>query len=314
MNDFPRIVFMGTPEIAQFILKGLIDENYNIVGVVSQTDKPKGRKGIISPTPTKEVALENNIPCFQPIKIKSDYDFLKELKPDLIITCAYGQIVPNEVLEIPTFGSINVHGSLLPKYRGASPIQQALINGDLVTGVTIMEMIDRMDAGRMYAKEEVVIDNDNYTSLYEKIGKAGLHCLLKMLPQFIQDKINHKDIGIVQDEKEVTFCGKIKKEDEHLSLSFSCDEFVNMVNALSYTPGGYLLYDNQIFKILRAKKVNNLVNKQIGEIVEANKNGILLQLKDGQISLLEVQKQGKSKMDYKSYLNGDHNMLGKVLK
>ena len=149
-----RIVYMGTPSLSSYILEGLINNGYNIVGLVSQEDKPVGRKGLIEPTPTKQIALKYNIPVFQPHKIRLDYEFMKELKPDLIVTCAYGQILPQGLLDIPTLGSINVHGSLLPKYRGASPIQQALINGDKKSGVTIIEMIDKMDAGDMLDKEE----------------------------------------------------------------------------------------------------------------------------------------------------------------
>ena len=311
MNQYPRIVYMGTPEISSYILEGLINNGYNIVGVIAQVDKPVGRKGLIQKVPTKIVAEKYNIPVYQPIKIRNDYQFLNEINPDLIITCAYGQIVPQGLLDIPNLGSINVHGSLLPKYRGASPIQQALINNDSITGVTIMEMIDKMDAGKMYYKKEIVIDEDeNYTSLYDKMKKAGLEALLEMLPDYIEGKIE----GIEQDEESVTFCSKITKEQEHLSLEVTCDQFIGLVKGLSYTPGAYLLLDEQIFKILKAKKANDLVTGKIGEIVQADKFGLLLQLKDGQVSLLEVQKQGKSKMDYKSFVNGNKQILTKVLK
>lgn len=306
-----RIVFMGTPEIGAKILKGLIDNNYNVVGVVTQPDKPVGRKGIITSCPTKNVAVNHNIPVYQPSKIKDDFDFLYDIKPDVIITCAYGQIVPKALLDIPSIGSINVHGSLLPKYRGASPIQQALIHGDKITGATIMEMIDKMDAGDMYDKEEVVInDNDNYTSLYEKVGDAGLVALLRMLPKYINKMI----IGEKQDENQVTFCKKITKEEEHLSLDYTKEEFINMVKGLSEVPGGYLLYNDLVFKIFDARIENDIVSHQIGEIVEANKKRLLLQLKNGQIALLKVQKQGKSKMDYKSFINGENKILGSILK
>ena len=306
-----RIVFMGTPEIGAKILKGLIDNNYNVVGVVTQPDKPVGRKGIITSCPTKNVAINHNIPVYQPLKIKDDFDFLYDIKPDVIITCAYGQIVPQALLDIPSIGSINVHGSLLPKYRGASPIQQALIHGDKITGATIMEMIDKMDAGEMYDKEEVVInDNDNYTSLYEKVGDAGLVALLRMLPIYINKMI----IGEKQDENQVTFCKKISKEEEHLSLDYTKEEFINMVKGLSEVPGGYLLYNDLVFKIFDARIENDIVSHQIGEIVEANKKRLLLQLKNGQIALLKVQKQGKSKMDYKSFINGENKILGSILK
>ena len=162
MKEYPRIIYMGTPEIASYILEGLISNEYNIVGIVSQEDKPVGRKGILTPPPVKVVGEKFNIPVFQPKKIREDYSFIKELNPDLIITCAYGQIVPKGLLDIPQLGSINVHGSLLPKYRGASPIQQSLINGDSISGVTIMEMISEMDAGTMYHKKEVKLKRHKY--------------------------------------------------------------------------------------------------------------------------------------------------------
>lgn len=311
MKKNPRIVFMGTPEIASFILEGLINNNYNIVGVIAQIDKPVGRKAIIEEVPTKVIAKKYNIPVFQPIKIRIDYDFLKELKPDLIITCAYGQIVPQGLLDIPSLGCINVHGSLLPKYRGASPIQQALINNDLETGVTIMEMIDKMDAGKMYYKKSVLIEEeDNYSSLYDKIKKIGLEALLEMLPDYIEGKIK----GEEQNESLVSTCSKITKEQEHLSLDFSVEQFLGYVKGLSYHPGGYLFLDDQIFKILKAKKLNTLTTHKIGEIVQADKHGLILQLKDGQISLIEVQKPGKNRMDYKSFVNGNKQILGKILK
>lgn len=306
-----KIVFMGTPEIGAKILKGLLDNKCNVVGVVTQPDKPVGRKGIITPCPTKIVALENNINVYQPVKIKDDFEFLKELKPDVIITCAYGQIVPEDLLKIPSIGSINVHGSLLPKYRGASPIQQSLIHGDKETGATIMEMIYKMDAGMMYEKEVISIDTkDNYSSLYEKVGDAGLKALLRMLPEYLNGNKN----GEEQNEDDVVFCKKISKENEHLSLEYSKEEFINWVRGLSENPGGYLLYNDQVFKILEAKVLNDVVSHQIGEIVEANKNSLTLQLKNGQISLLKVQKQGKAKMDYKSFVNGESKILGSILK
>ena len=311
MKEYPRIVFMGTPEIASYILQGLIDLEYNIVGVVAQEDKPVGRKGIIKPVPTKEVALKYDIPVYQPKKIRLDYEFMKEVNPDLIITCAYGQIVPQGLLDIPKLGCINVHGSLLPKYRGASPIQQALIHNDKEAGITIMGMIDKMDAGRMYYKKSTLLDPlENYTSLYKKMAEMGLVALKEMLPDYIEGKIE----GEVQDENLVTSCRKISKEEEHLSLDYTCEEFIGYVKGLSYTPGAYLLLDEQIFKILMARKLNDKVSHQVGEIVEADKNGLVLQLKDGQIELLEVQKQGKNKMDYKSFVNGNKQILGKILK
>ena len=311
MKEYPRILFMGTPEIAKEILLSLIENDYNVVGVLTQKDKEVGRKRIMTPPPAKVVALEHNIPVYQVEKLRLEYQQILDLDFDLIVTCAYGQIVPTCILDKPKLGSINVHGSLLPKYRGASPIQTSLINGDKVTGVTIMEMIDKMDAGKMFAKKEVIIDeDDNYTSLTKKITDAGKSCLIEMLPSYIEGKIK----GEEQDETLVSFCHKIKKEDEKLSLNYTCDEFVNYVRGLSETPGGYLLYNEQILKIFKAKKINNKTSNEVGKIVNADKTGLTLQLKDGQVNLLELQKQGKSKMDYKSFVNGDKNILNSYLK
>lgn len=305
-----KIVYMGTPELSAKIFEGLISEGYNIVALIAQEDKPVGRKGLIKPVPTKEVALRYNIPVFQPRKIKDDYSFLKEINPDLIITCAYGQIVPQGLLDIPRLGCINVHGSLLPKYRGASPIQQALINGDLKTGVTIMEMISKMDAGDMFIKEVFDIDNkDNYTSLCDKIANAGISALLKVVPNII----NGTAIKEKQDESLVTYCSKIKKEDEHLDLSLTNIEVVNMIRALSETPGSNVLLDGQVFKIYEAE-ISSLNEGEIGQIIRADKTGLIVKTGKGSIKLLQVQKQGKKKMDYKSFINGEKNLLGKILK
>ncbi len=311
MKDYPRIVFMGTPEIAAHILTGLLNENYRVIGVIAQEDKPIGRKKIVEPVPTKKVALEKNIPVFQPRRIRLDYEFVRELQPDLIVTCAYGQIIPQELIDIPRLGCINVHGSLLPKYRGASPIQQALISGDRITGVTILEMTAKMDAGKMlYKKEIAVAEDENYTSLYQKIASLGLQALLEMLPDYVAGKI----AGEVQDESLVSTCKKISKEEEHLSLNYSCKEFVGYVKGLSYSPGGYLLYGTEVFKILRAEIVNARVDGEVGQVVSMDKNGMILQLKDGQVSLLEVQRQGKKRMNAADFINGNKQMYRALLK
>ena len=314
MKEYPRIIYMGTPKLSSYILEGLINEGYNIIGVVTQEDRPVGRKGIMTPPPVKETALKYDIPVFQVKKIRDDYSFVEEKKPDLIITCAYGQLVPQGLLNIPPLGCLNVHGSLLPKYRGASPIQQALINGDEESGVTIMEMIFRMDAGKMFHKKVVdVLVDDNYDSLSEKIKKIGLEALLEMLPGYIEKKLQNIQFGEEQDENLVTKCGKITKEQEHLSLDFTKEQFLNWVRGLSENPGGYVLLDNQVFKILKAKIHSSKVTGKVGEIVQADKNGLILQLKDGQIALLEVQKQGKNKMDYKSFVNGNRDLVGEIV-
>lgn len=306
-----KLIFMGTPNISAHVFEGMINEGYNFVALISQPDRPVGRKGILEKTPTKLVAEKYNIPVFQPEKIRKDYDFIKQLKPDLIITLAYGQIVPQGLLDIPPLGCLNLHGSLLPKYRGAAPIQYALINQEKVTGMTLMEMIDKMDAGKMYGFEEIIIDeNDNCTSLFAKMGEAAKKLIIEKLPLYINGQL----LGIEQDENLVTFAPSIKSEKEHLDVSLRKEEILGWIRALSDHPGAYLYLDEAKFKIYKAKIVSDEITHQIGEIVQSDKNGLIIQLSNGKISLLDIQKEGKKRMDYKSFINGNQGLLGKILK
>lgn len=306
-----RVIFMGTPDISAKVLQGLIDNGYNIVALIAQPDRPVGRKKIIEPVPTKVVAEKYNIPVYQPVKIRKEFDFVYDLKPDVIVTLAYGQIVPQALLDIPKLGAINLHGSLLPKYRGAAPIQYALMNNDKVSGMTLMRMVKEMDAGEMYDKEEVEISlEDNSTSLFEKMGDAALRLILRALPKYLNGEL----VGVPQDESLVSFCPTIKPEEEKLDLNKSKEEIFGYIRALSDLPGAYLYLDNEKFKIYKSQIISNEIIGQVGEIVKADKNGLHLQLKDGVLSLLEVQKEGKKRMDYKSFLNGNQGLLGKVLK
>lgn len=306
-----RVVFMGTPSISAKVFQAMIEDGYHFVGLIAQPDRPVGRKGELEKVPTKVVAESYNIPVFQPVKIRKEYDFVKELNPDIIITLAYGQIVPQGLLDIPKYGCLNLHGSLLPKYRGAAPIQFSLINNEKVTGMTLMEMIDKMDAGRMYAKKEVVIeDSDNTTSLFEKMGDAAKELILEALPKYIDGELP----GEVQDESLVTFCPTIKPEQEKINLELTAKEIYGWIRGLSDQPGAYFLLDDLKLKVFKAQVVNDSVTGQIGEIVRADKGGLVVQCKDGQIALQEVQKEGKKRMDYKSFLNGNQGLLGKILK
>ena len=305
-----KVIFMGTPNISAYVLKAMIEDGYNIIGVIAQPDKPVGRKGELEKVPTKVVAESFNIPLFQPLKIRNDFEFVKELNPDVIITLAYGQIVPQGLLDIPKYGCLNLHGSLLPKYRGAAPIQYALINGDKVTGMTLMEMVKAMDAGKMYAKKEVIIDEeDNATTLFDKMAVAAKDLILEKLPLYIDGKLP----GEEQDESLVSFCPTIKPEQEKLSLDYGVNQMLGWIKGLSDHPGAYLLLENQKFKIYKAKIYSSNVTGEVGQIVQADKRGLILQCKDGELALLEVQKEGKKRMDYKSFLNGNQNILGKKL-
>lgn len=306
-----RIIFMGTPKIASIILEGLIDANYNICLVVTNKDAYKGRKNVLTPSEVKQVALKHNIEVFQPESIKKDYQRIVDVDADLIVTCAYGQIVPKGVLDAVKIGSINVHGSLLPSLRGASPIQSALFLGLKKTGVTIMEMVEKMDAGRMYAKKEVeILEDDNYTSLYDKIALAGKELLLEILPSYINKTINFEE----QEEKMATFCKKILSEDEHLSLYDDIDTFVNKVRGLSLTPGGYLLLNDKKFKILKCEKYSLEHRVEVGRLIKENKKTLLLQIQGGLVKLNMVQKESKNVMDACSFLNGERDLNSLILK
>lgn len=305
-----NLLFMGTPEISAYVFEQMILDGYHFVGLVAQPDHPVGRKGIIKKVPTKVIAEKYNIPVFQPIKIRKDFSFMDNLKVDLVITLAYGQIVPQGFLDIPRFGCLNLHGSLLPKLRGASPVQTALINNEKVTGVTLMEMVAAMDAGRMYGKKEVIIEeDDNATSLFKKISEAAKDLVLELLPKYVNGELE----GIPQNEEEVTFCSLIKPEQEKLDLSKDILEVYGYIRGLSDEPGAYLYLDNQKLKIFKAKIANDLVTAEVGTIVQADKRGLLLQCQNGQLAILELQKEGKKRMDYKAFINGNQNLLGTKL-
>ena len=303
-----RILYMGTPQISANVLEELIMDGFNIVGVVAQEDQPVGRKAIITEVPTKVVAKRFNIPVYQPHKIRLDYEFVKEINPDLILTMAYGQIVPQGLLDIPKLGCLNLHGSILPKYRGAAPIQRAIMNGETETGVTLMEMVDKMDAGKMYGvKKCYIFPEDNYTSLCEKIFVCAVRAVREFLPKYIAGELK----GEEQDESKVTFADKIKPETEKLSLDYGVDQFINYVRGMSEEPGAYVLLEGQKFKIFKAAKVNQNIDGPVGTLF-INK-GVYLKLKDGVIELNEVQMAGKKKMDGKSFANGSRQIDGKIV-
>ncbi|MEG2270173.1 MAG: methionyl-tRNA formyltransferase [Bacilli bacterium] len=303
-----RIIFLGTPDIAAYVLEALINDNYNIIGIVSQEDKEKSRKGVLLETPTKMIGKKYNIPVYQFDKIRLHVEEVAALKPDLILTLAYGQLVSQEILDIPSLGCINLHGSLLPKYRGAAPIQRVLFNGEKETGFTLMQMIKQMDAGLMYKKLMIKIDDsENFSSLYEKMKECAKDLILSSLSQYIEGKL----VGISQDESEATFAPKILKEDEKMDINMNCTDFINKIRALSYKPGGYLLLDNEIIKIFKVHYLNDKKSCENGTIILADKTGIAVQLEDGVIMIDELQRQQKKMMKASDFINGYPNLKGK---
>lgn len=294
-----RVVFMGTPTFAVPVLEKLL-ENTNVVLVVSQPDKEVGRKKIKQVTPVKEVALKHHIPVFQPEKIRKDYEPIVASNPDLIITCAYGQIIPEVLLNLPKIGAFNVHASLLPKYRGGAPIHWALINGEKQTGVTIMYMDKGMDTGDMISK--VIYDikpEDNVGTLHEVLSSLGANLLIETLPSII----NHTNEREKQDETKASYAYNIKREDERLDLNKSGEEVINKIRGLNPFPTANILVNGEEFKILEASFVPHL-NTAPGKVREVTKNSIGIDVLDGTIYVTYLKPFGKKAMNAKDYLNG----------
>lgn len=303
-----RAVFMGTPDFAVTILKNIIDV-LDIILVVSQPDKQVGRKKILTSSPVKEYALLKGIEVFTPSKLKNEYDKIIELNPDIIITCAYGQIVPKIILDLPKYGCINVHGSLLPKWRGGAPIQRSIMNGDDKTGITIMYMDEKLDSGDIISKREIDIEiNDNYYSLSAKLEKIGAELLLDTLPSII----NGTNDRIKQDESLVTYAPIISKEDEIIDFNKTKKEIYDLIRALNPCPGAYFMLEGKRIKVYKVKMGDSLGNKStINNIYE---DGIGIGVKDGEIILLEIKPEGKNKVTIKNYLNGKNKERLKGMK
>lgn len=305
-----KIVFMGTPDFAVPVLRGLI-ENYEVVGVVSQPDKRVGRHQELKATPIKEVALEYDIPVFQPIKIREDYQDILALNPDMIVTCAYGQIIPKEILDYPRLGCINVHASLLPKLRGGAPIHKAIIDGYAKTGITIMYMDVGMDTGDMISKVEVpILDSDNLESLHDKLSIAGTKLLLDTLPSIFSGT-NERE---AQNPDDVTYAYNIKREEERIDFNKSSRDVFNLIRGLSPIPCSNAILDGKEIKIYSSEIVKEKYSGKCGEIVDVNKEGIVVSCLDGTILLKEIKPFGKNKMSAYSYANGigKANLIGKV--
>lgn len=301
-NTDLKVLYMGTPNMSALVLSSLIDAKFNVVGLVCQADKEVGRDHEAPLVPTKQVAVQHGIPVFQPHKIRVDFDFAKTLDFDVIVTMAYGQIIPQGLLDLAKVGCVNLHGSLLPKYRGAAPIQRAIMNQEKVTGVTLMKMVAAMDAGEMYDKEEVNIDsNDTYSLLANKISFVASKLIVKDLLKYANGELK----GVEQNEKEVTIANKIKPEDEHLPLFKNVEATTAYVRGLSEEPGAYVLLNDKKLKIYHASVFNHEIIRAVGEIIP-NKKHLLIQLYDGQMELNIVQLEGKKKMDGASFLNGAH--------
>ena len=311
MNKDIKIVFMGTPDFSVPVLDALI-KNYNVVAVVTQPDKQVGREGKIKMTPVKELALEHNIPVLQPERLRKEYQMVLDYEPDIIITCAYGQIVPKEIIDYPKYKCVNVHASLLPHHRGGAPIHRAIIEGDKETGITIMHMDYGMDNGDIIEQSVIEItDTDTAETLFDKLSNLGASFLMEVLPKILSNNIN----PIKQNEEEATFSYNIKPEDEIVDFSKTAKEVYNQIRGLNSWPVAYTTLDNKRMKIWESKIGDKSTNKEAGTITNTSNDGIHVQTKDKEIILTVIQPEGKKRMNAKDYLNGikKEELIGKKL-
>ena len=316
-----KYIFFGTPEFAAIVLEKLINTGYIPEAVICNPDEPVGRKQILTSPPVKSFIIEHgtwNIKIFQPIKLDSSFKFqVSGLKPDLAIVAAYGKILPKEILEIPKHGFINVHGSLLPKYRGASPIQAAILNGDKETGITIMKIDEEMDHGPLLGKSEIRISkSETFESLSQKLAISGAELLVKTIPDYISGKIK----PIEQDHSKATYTEIIKREDGKIDWSKSAEEIERMMRAFYPWPTAWAIWNNKILKILEADISENKNNHQIGEVFKQHSNilqnvGMLLAVKCGSGSLIikKLQLEGGKILSAKEFLNGHRDFMGSIL-
>lgn len=307
MKDM-RIVFMGTPDFAAAILKRLIDTGRNVVGVFSQPDKPVGRKQIITPTATKVVAMEHDIPVFQPAKLRDGeaLRIMQELKPDLTVVAAYGKILPKDILDVAPLGNVNVHGSLLPKYRGSAPIQWSVINGEKVTGITTMYMAEGMDTGDMIMKFELPVGEDETSGeLFDRMAELGAESIEKTLELFDKGEVK----GEAQNDDEATYAPMLKKEMGEIDYSKSAEEIHNLVRGLNPWPMAFTFLDGKSIKIHEAKAAEGFSGEE-GTLLDEKR--FIVGCKNGAAEFITVQPEGKNKMSGADFIRGRRLIKGTV--
>ncbi len=307
-----KIVFMGTPEFAVPTLEALI-EKHDVAAVVTQPDKPKGRGKKMIFSAVKEKAVENNIKVYQPTKVRDGefVEILKEYEPDVIVVVAFGQILSEDILNIPKYGCINVHGSILPKYRGAAPIQWSIINGEEFGGVTTMYMAKGLDSGDMILKaEEKIKDDDTYGTLYDRLSYIGADLLIKTLDLIERGEI----VRVPQNDDDATLAPMITRDMEHIDWDNTSENVVNLIKGLNPQPVSYTMYNDEKLKIWFAEVEKTEYSGEIGEIVDVRKKDFVVKTKKGAVAVKEVQAQGGKKMTADAYMRGHTIEKGIILK
>ncbi len=306
------IVFMGTPDFAVPVLEALI-KNFKVRAVVTQPDRPVGRNGELRPTPIKKVAEENTILVLQPESLKESWQMITDLKPTMIVTCAYGQIVPRELLVYPEYGCINVHASLLPKLRGGAPIHRAIIEGYKKTGITIMHMSPELDTGDIITQAEIDIEtNDTAATLHNKLSILGSELIVETIPKIVDGTAPR----IKQDETKSTYAFNISKEDEKIDFSKLKKQVYNQVRGLNSWPGAYFILDGRRIKAWECLTTdNNFSNLMDGQISGLYKEGLGVKVSNGEVIFTVIQPEGKQKMKAVDFINGYQNkeeLIGKL--
>ena len=308
-----RVIFMGTPDFSVGALKSLAENGYEIAGVVTQPDKPRGRGKASAMTPVKEAALELGLTVYQPSRVReqSFMDTVRALNPDVIVVSAFGQIIPKALLELPRYGCVNIHASLLPKYRGAAPIQWAVMDGEPVSGVTIMQMDEGLDTGDMLAKTEVPLEPDETGgSLFDKLSRAGAELLIRTLPALEQGTLTPEKQPL---ESPTAYARMIRKEDGRIDWNLEAEAIERRIRGLNPWPSAYTELTGKILKIWRAEVLPKESGQTPGTVTEAGKGGFCVQTGKGVLRLLEVQLEGKKRMDAQAFLRGFHVAPGMKL-
>mgnify|MGYP002549694199 FL=1 len=311
-----KIVFMGTPDFAKESLEAIYNGGYDIEAVVTNPDKPKGRGMKMIASPVKEFAIEKNLKIYQPVKVRNNTEFIDELKkinPDVICVVAYGKILPKEILEIAKYGCINVHGSLLPQYRGAAPIQWAVLNGDKITGVTTMYMDEGMDTGDIILKRKVEIgENETTGELWDKLSKIGGELLVETLKNIENGTAPREKQG-----EDFTMAPMLNKDMAKINWEDkNVNEIKNLVRGLNPIMGAYSFIDNKKVKFWKVEKLELPLDKQTLKngtvIISDSKQGLQIKAKDGIINVIEIQGENARKMGIGDYLRGNNIEVGKV--
>lgn len=301
-NKSLKIIFAGTPDFAAKHLQALLNSPHQVIGVFTQPDKPAGRGNKLTASPVKQLALQNNLPVYQPISLKdsANQQIIADLNADIMIVVAYGLILPQTVLDMPKYGCLNVHGSLLPRWRGAAPIQRACWAGDTETGITIMQMDVGLDTGDMLYKEKCHIeDDDTSATLYNKLAQIGPDALLKTLKLIIEGKAKPEK----QNESQVTYATKLSKQEAKLDWNLTATQLERCIRAFNPWPVSYFEINGELIKVWQANVISETTDKTPGTILRADKSGIQIATQDGVINMTLLQPAGKKPMSAQDFLN-----------